>query len=178
MTFATIGELEDFTDAKFTVSRAELALQLASGAVESAAKTTHATIVKTDREDLLDGTGTSVLTLPSWPVSDVTAVEIDGEAVTDFTWSRNGVLERDDKNWPQGRRNIKVSATYGFADEDVPTEIKAVTLQAAARAILNPARLNSFSDGQVSVGFGGGGVGTQVLDLLPGERDMVVRAVR
>lgn len=177
MTFATVQELEDFTDATFTVQRAELALQLASSAVENAAKASRATIAQVENDErLIDGSGTAVVNLPTWPVAAVTAVELDGTAVTGFSWSRNGVLERDSGVWTSGRRNLKVTATYGFAE--VPTEIKAVTLQAASRAVLNPARLNSFSDGQVSVGFGGGGTGTQVLDLLAGERDMVLRALR
>ena len=177
MTFATKEELEDFTDATLTESRALLALDLASAAVENVAKANQASIAELpDEERLIDGSGTSVVNLPTWPVTSVSAVELDGTAVTGFSWSRNGVLERDSGVWTSGRRNVKVTASYGFAQ--VPAEIKAVTLQAASRAVLNPARLNSFADGQVSVGFGGGGTGTQVLDLLPGERDMVLRAVR
>jgi len=179
MMFATVAELEAFTDATLTTNRAELALEMASAAVENAAKIVHATIAQLDDEEwTLDGAGTPVLTLPTWPVTAVSTVTVDGTAVENFSWSRNGVLERDGGVWPAGRRNIVVTATYGFAEGDVPAEIKAVTLQAASRAALNPARLNSFSDGQVSVGFGGGGVGTQVLDLLSGERDIVVRAIR
>ena len=177
MTFATVAELQDFADATFPVTRAELALELASAAVESVAKANHATIAQLANEErLIDGSGTAVVNLPTWPVAAITTVELDGTAVTGFSWSRNGVLERDSGVWTSGRRNVKVTATYGFAEP--PTEIKAVTLQAASRAVLNPARLNSFSDGQVSVGFGGGGVGTQVLDLLSGERDIVLRAIR
>lgn len=175
--FATVQELEDFTDASFTTGRATLAIELASAACQSAAKSVNGTIEQIeDDERTFDGSGTALLTLPAWPVTDVSLIEVDGTEVTNFTWSRNGVLERTSGYWPKGRQNIVATFTHGFAD--VPTEIKAVTLQAASRAILNPARLNSFSDGQVSVGFGGGGTGTQVLDLLSSERDMVVRAIR
>ena len=175
--FATVAELEAFTDSTLDMVRAELALTLASSAIENVAKANHATIAQLEGDErLIDGSGTSVVNLPTWPVTAVTTVELDGTAVTGFSWSRNGVLERDSGVWTSGRRNVKVTATYGFAEP--PTEIKAVTLQAASRAVLNPARLNSFSDGQVSVGFGGGGTGTQVLDLLSGERDIVLRAIR
>lgn len=175
--FATTYELEDFADASFTLTRSTLAIELASSACESVAKSVNGTIEQVE-DDVrsVDGSGTSLLTLPAWPVTDIESVLIGDDPVTDFAWSRNGVLERTSGVWPKGRRNITVTFTHGFAV--VPTEIKAVTLQAASRSVLNPARLNSFSDGQVSVGFGGGGTGTQVLDLLGTERDMVLRAIR
>jgi len=174
MTFATVSELEDFADGdKF------MALELASAAVEAAAKLVHATIAQLpDEESVLDGQGTSVVNLPTWPVTDVTTVEVDGEPVTDFTWSRNGVLQRTNGVWPQGRRNVRTVATYGFAPDKVPEAIRTVTLQVAVEAQANPLSLNSFSDGQVSAGFGGGGTGAEVLVLTNRQREMVVRAIR
>ena len=172
MTFATVSELEDFADGD-----KQLALELASAAVEAAAKLVHATIeLLEDEEHVLDGQGTSVVNLPTWPVVEVTSVEVDGEPVTDFTWSRNGVLERTSGVWPSGRRNISTVATYGFAD--IPEAVRAVTLQVALEAQTNPSSLNSFSDGQVSAGFGGGGTGAEVLVLTNRQREMVVRAIR
>lgn len=174
MAFATVAELQAFAD-----QDEQLALDMASAVVENVAKTVGATITQlADEERLIDGTNTEVLTLPTWPVTAVTTVEIDDEAVTDFTWSRNGLLERDSGVWTEGRRNIKVVATYGFADDDVPEDIKAVTLQIALDARTNPSSLNSFSDGQVSAGFGGGGTGAEVLVPTPRQRAMILSAIR
>lgn len=179
MTLATRDELEAFADATFTPARAELVLELASWAVQSAARNVSGQIVEIEDDvRLLDGTGTRTLVLPGRPVTAVDKVEIGGTEVSGFTFSTNGVLERTAGVWPKGRRNIEVTYTHGFAPEDIPGEIKVATLQAASRAAMNPGRFNSFSDGQVSVGFGGGGTGTRLLDLLPEERHMVAGAFR
>ena len=178
MAFATVAELSHYTDSTVDADRGQLALELASAACENVAKTVDGAIaLQTDVEVEVDGNGIAVVHLPLWPVVDVTTVEVDGDEVEDYGWTRRGTLVRQEgKRWPAGQRNIVVTYTYGL--DPVPAEIKAVTLQAASRAVLNPARLNSFSDGQVSVGFGGGGLGTQVLDLLANEAQMVVRAIR
>jgi hypothetical protein len=174
MAFATVAELANFSD-----QDAQLALDMASAVVENVAKTVGATIAElADEERTIDGPGTDVLTLPTWPVTAVDTVEIDGDPVTGFNWSRNGLLQRTRGVWPEGRRNIKVVATYGFADDDVPEEIKAVTLQVALEARTNPSSLNSFSDGQVSAGFGGGGVGAEVLVPTARQREIIIRAIR
>jgi hypothetical protein len=177
MAFATVAELNFYTDTTVPSDRANLALELASAACENAAQRVDGAIeVQTDVEVAVDGSGIAVVHLPLWPVIDVATVEVDGDEVEDFTWTRRGTLVRTAGRWPHGQRNIVVTYSYGL--DPVPDAIKAVTLQAASRAILNPARLNSFADGQVSVGFGGGGTGTQVLDLLSNETTMVVRAIR
>lgn len=178
MAFATLAELSNYTDTTVETARGMLALDLASAACENAAQTVDGAIeAQTDVEVAVDGNGIGVVHLPLWPVVAVTTVVVDGDTVTDFGWTRRGTLVRDNGGrWPSGQRNIVVTYSYGL--DPVPAAIKAVTLQAASRAILNPARLNSFSDGQVSVGFGGGGTGTQVLDLMANEHHMVVRAIR
>ena len=177
MSFATVAELNNYTDTVVDNDRGLLALELASAACENVAQTVDGAIgLVEDATVAIDGSGIAVVHLPMWPVVNISAVEVDGDEVTGFRWSRRGTLERTAGRWPKGRRNITVTYSYGL--DPVPPAIKAVTLQAASRAILNPARLNSFSDGQVSVGFGGGGLGTQVLDLLANEQQMVIRAIR
>lgn len=54
------------------------------------------------------------------------------------------------------------------------------TLQIAARVLVNPQRLNSFSagGGGDTAGFGGGGAGVQVLELYQSEVAMVRRALQ
>ena len=150
--FATTAELEDFADTSLTFTRAILAIELASSACESAAKSSNATIEQVvGDERTIDGSGTPVVTLPAWPVTAVTAITIGDDPVTDFSWSLNGVLERTSGVWPKGRRNISVTFTHGFAD--VPSEIKLVALQVAARIVGNPQGLTQFGSDGVSGSF-------------------------
>ena len=168
--FATVHELEALTDSSLDLVRAELVLTLASSAVENVAKANHATITQLeDDERLIDGSGTAVVNLPTWPVTAVTTVELDGTAVTGFSWSRNGVLERDSGVWTSGRRNLKVTATYGFAEP--PEEVKTVTLQVASRIVGNPHGLTTFNTDGISARFS-----SNLLD--PDEVSTVLRSLR
>lgn len=90
---------------------------------------------------VLDGTGTDALVLPERPVSGAGTVTVDGGTVTDFALADNGVLIRkaDDCTtlvWPAGRQNVVVTYDHGYADEELPRDIRMVALTLAARLIV------------------------------------------
>lgn len=82
----------------------------------------------------LDGTGTDVLLLPQLPVTEVSSVEVDDEAVTDFTVTDSGLLVHTESVWTKGRQNVVVTYSHGYAtNEDVPSDVRIVALAVAAR---------------------------------------------
>lgn len=166
--YATATELQSFHGGSIPTDRANLALELASGAADDAALTLGATIAKqTDRTVTLDGTGGSQLLAP-WPIEDVSKVVIvkdngdeetldgPGSSDVDYRWTREGVLERAGATWPDRPRSVKVTLTHGM--DPVPDEIKAVVLEVAESAYSNPSQLRSFNTDGTSVSFNAGGV--------------------
>lgn len=166
--YATATELQSFHGGSIPTDRANLALELASGAADDAALTLGATIEKqTDRTVTLDGTGGSQLLAP-WPIEDVSKVVIvkdngdedtldgPGSSDVDYRWTREGVLERAGSTWPDRPRSVKVTLTHGL--DPVPTSIKAVVLEAAEAAISNPSQLGSLNTDGTNVGLNAGGI--------------------
>lgn len=189
MQFASAFELSAFIDAEVSEQRAELILTMASSAVATAAGVPIGRVE--DDTVTLDGNGAPSLLLPAWPVVAVATVAVDGDQLADgsWSWSRTGELRRHGGVWPSRLRAVDVTYTHGYVlpgdgtdpdDVDLPSDIKGVTLQVAARAALNPGRLNSFTagGGGDAAGFGGGGSGVQVLELYRSEQDLVRRALR
>lgn len=169
MAFATFDELESFVRQDVDTFAAEALLELASAAVISAAEVPILEVV--DDEVDLDGNGATTLLLPSYPVTDVTAVSVGGDAVDGFSWSRAGVLVGA---WPTGRRNVAVTYSHGYAADSIPAEFKLVTLNVAARAWLNPGGLSQETLGDLSRSF----QTSAGMALSPAERDIVARALR
>lgn len=172
MALAYVSDLEAFLGSTVNATRGQLMIDLATGAVTSAADVPILEVV--DDEAIVDGTGAVTLLLPSYPVTAVASVEIDGEALTadEYTWSRSGVIERT-AGWPIGRRNITVTYTHGFADADVPAEIKKAVLVLAARGMANPFGLTQETLGDLSRSWAAAG-----MNLTGDEEDMIRRAIR
>lgn len=90
----------------------------------------------------LDGTGTDAILLPQLPVNGVTAVTVNGTAVTDFMLDGRGMLFRGTvgpsgctySHWPSGRQNVAVTADTGY--DAVPTSVKMVALAVASRLVV------------------------------------------
>lgn len=91
---------------------------------------------------VLDGNPSDVLLLPELPVTAVTTVKVDYDtdnpttlvagADDDYVLGDGGMLYRiDGGNWDYGRQSIQVTYTHGWSS--VPTDIKMVALQVAAR---------------------------------------------
>lgn len=124
----------------------------------------------------LDGSGTDALLLPEGPVTAAGTVTVAGSAITDYVLSSNGILYRKvtgsdvdytdsfrTLTWPVGRQNVTVTYDYGYADEDLPRDVRMVALAIAARlAVQGPALQESI--GEVSVRYG-----VNSTDLTAGE---------
>lgn len=79
----------------------------------------------TDDVIVLDGDGSTVLLLPELPVVDVSAVVVDGTALTadeiKGIWTRRGVLRRRNCKWPWAGQSVQVTYTHGL--DPVPADI-------------------------------------------------------
>lgn len=98
----------------------------------------------------LDGSGTDLIFLPQRPVTNVGTVTVNGEEITDYAYTENGKLIRTSEEeptwstwgqsyqpssfWPQGRQNIEVSYTHGYAGT-VPSDVRMVALSIAHRLV-------------------------------------------
>jgi hypothetical protein len=106
---------------------------------------------ETVTEQLLDGSGATILFLPTLHLVDVTEVLIDGTAVTDYRKSAMGALYRA-AGWPWGFENI--SASYVDGLDPVPAEVKALVVNMAARTVGPTPGLIQKTVGQVSYRWG------------------------
>lgn len=102
-----------------------------------------------DNTVTLDGNGQQSLFLKAAPVTSVTSVKLDGEALvyrTDYDWSADGYLRRLGACWPDRLRCVEVVVSHGYAP--VPEDI--------AEAVIDQARaMYAVRPGVASVQVGG-----------------------
>ena len=134
--FATTAELETFMGlgAGSLSSRGPSMLALAS-----------ATVRRFCRQDL-EATGgrqesyagdpwRGIIQLTQVPVTAVSAITINAVAFTDYTWTRWGLVTRDDGlTWDTGPILITYDSGYDPASDEIAA-VKGVVLEAAGRAI-------------------------------------------
>lgn len=92
----------------------------------------------------LDGMGTDALPLPNryLPVNAAGTVTVGGTVEADCMLTSNGVLLRGTAGcyprptWPQGRQNVEVTVDYGYADNDLPRDVRMVALSLASRLVV------------------------------------------
>jgi hypothetical protein len=118
---------------------------------------------------ILDGTGTDAVLLPRLPVQAVSMVTVNDAEVTDFSLNGNGILFRGSAGvdprpvWPMGRQNIAVTYDHGYAEVDIPRDVRMVALSVASRiAVQGPALEESVGDVRVKYAAAS-------TDLTPGE---------
>lgn len=124
----------------------------------------------------LDGSGTSKLLLPRWPVTAVTSVtEIDTAGVetvlvyrTGYTWSDKGILTRVGGRWPCHDRSVRVVCTAGHTV--VPANLARICRRLAAAGWDNPAGADQEQLGDRSVRWNTPGMQltTAELDTIAG----------
>lgn len=135
MALAPLATLADLAARGLTVTAeeetvAETYLDVASTAVREAA---GVPISETTSTVSLEGEATQWLTLPGPPIVSVAAVEIDGEAVTDFKlrshrlWRRSGWSPTCDPS------EVDVTQTHGLAT--VPSDIVDLVCRITATAL-------------------------------------------
>jgi hypothetical protein len=127
---------------------AEQALQLASGAVRAYC---HWEISRNKAADMQAyGDGSRNLTLATLLLRDVVSIAVDGVALatSELSWSRKGQIRRL-AGWCKDS-NVDVIIDHGYDHDEMPDAITLVTLDAAARHLINPEALVSASTGEVS----------------------------
>lgn len=134
-----------------------LALDLASAAIR--AETGQIFDYVEDDTITLPGTWDADLWLPQRPVVDVSAVAVDGLALSDYSWLPNGRLSRGlvpsgpqyAQAWGGPLSTITVTNSHGYAT--VPGDIRRICLQVASRLIENPAAVQAEQIGNYSVTY-------------------------
>lgn len=107
----------------------------------------------TERDLLLDGSGTNVLLLPGHPVTEVsTIVEDPRGAATelvsdvDFEWSAKGIMKRlDGGRWWRRARWYELTISEGY--DETPAAVALVVERLCSRAAVNPEGLATESAG-------------------------------
>ena len=87
-----------------------------------------------DDEITIDGHGGTRIFLPELPVTEVSAVEEDGDLLTentDYKLGENGVLHRLNGYWKAGVQNYVITYTHGLAT--IPDDLMGVCVRAASR---------------------------------------------
>lgn len=140
------SDLESLGEEGLPEAQARFLLQSATDLVRRACGWQISSVTETLT---VDGTGGSLLFLPTLHLRDVTGVRVDGSPVTIPAWSTDGVLEG---GFPRGRRNIAVDALHGYVS--VPQDVALLVARLALRAHLNPADAlsESFAGGSASWG--------------------------
>jgi len=109
---------------------------------------------------ILDGSGTDCLLLPQLPVTAAGTVTVNGGTITDYMLGDGGMLLRGTAGidprpvWPMGRQNIRVTYNHGYADQDIPRDVRMVALSLASRLVVQGPAVEE-SIGTVSVKYAG-----------------------
>jgi hypothetical protein len=121
----------------------------------------------------LDGSGHTLLALPTLNLVEVTEVRIDGividaydpEAASEwqYRWSAAGVLDRP-VGWPRRFRCVEADVVHGY--DPVPDLVKLVTLARAGCDYDNPERLTVRAVGAISRSYDLSGLETAQLDMF------------
>ena len=135
---ATTQDLDDLLGESVPLATATLLIELATAAVQEAAGQ-RLVAVAADVADLM-GTTERWLKLPERPVTDVTSVTIDGEAVTDF--KRFGARLWREKCWSDAAyepSEVQVTYDHGWAADDQSLGLaRSITLMLAAQSYADP----------------------------------------
>jgi hypothetical protein len=184
--FATANELAarlGITLAGGETTRANTLLSLASGLIQG--ETRQQIELVEDDELAVRGLVEGRILLPERPVVSVAAVSLNGEAVPSGGYYLDGdTLVRGGGGWTAwldaqdgiggrwGSNRTPLTVTYTHGYETIPDAIKAVCIEAAVRAYVNPGSVEQEAYGSERTSYGAVG-----LTLTPEERRTVKRAV-
>jgi hypothetical protein len=155
--FITVQDLSDYIGRDVTADPAALAA--VDAACDVCRDITEQTFDDTTLTVSLDGTGGDALVLPLRPAISATSVLVNGNPVTDFVLTPQGLLVRNtgtggvSGSWPLGRQNVTVTYQYGYGTDGIPRSVRMVALQLAARLVIQGI-VQSESIGDVSVSYG------------------------
>lgn len=115
-------------------ARAEKVLELVSGEVQAYCNAAQLSRVTADIVRLR-GSWSKVIKVPGAPVHDIASVDVDDEIITDFDFTRHGLLIAPD-GWGGPRATVTVEYDHGF--ETVPSDVQSVVISRAMRMFVNP----------------------------------------
>jgi hypothetical protein len=136
--YATVSELASFLKQDLDTSTATLALTIASDLFADRANTRFESNSATYSVASIDGTANYRIYLPHTPVTAVSAVRVNGVAITDYTRIGN-VLYRligFGFQWAFPPDLIEVDYTYG--ETVVPDKVKGAVLETAGAIYSSP----------------------------------------
>lgn len=147
---ATPDDLETYLGYPLVPERAALLLDMASGAVR-----THCGwhIAESVTESVtVDGSGGTILTLPSLHVTALNSVTENGATVdvSAVEWSAAGFLKRATP-WTSALRGVVAGITHGYTP--VPAEVKDIVLRSAARMSAMPVAVEREQIGDYSISY-------------------------
>lgn len=128
-----------------------------------------------------DGPGTDALVLPEYPANTIGTVQVRDSSGTwntagaaDYALADDGVLIAMGGTvagtvWPMGRQNVRVNYTHGYADADVPRDIRVLALSVAERIVIQ-GPMTSETVGGASASYA-----SPQLDLTPGEKAIAAK---
>lgn len=115
---------------------------------------TGRTLIQSSVTKLFDGTGGDVIVLPEYPVRDVTAVSVNGQAVPEAVDPMGQGFHHDDlsvwlRGWwfERGRRNVSVTWSAGYATNELPEDLKQVVTELVALVHKDRDRIGLTSKG-------------------------------
>jgi hypothetical protein len=104
-----------------------------------------------DDEHYASSSGGTLIHLPGHPITEVTLVELDGVAVTDYAIGRRTAMLQRRAGWPVGLDNVRVIYSHGHAV--IPGDVQDVVLDAAEAAYNMRAAIESLGTGSENVKF-------------------------
>ncbi|HTI28258.1 MAG TPA: hypothetical protein VL652_45165 [Kutzneria sp.] len=155
--YATPADLASYLKQDVDTSTATLALQIASELFAKAAGTRFEPTTVTYQTQ---GSASSELILPFWPITSVTAARIGGVTVTDF--SRIGQIMYRVARWGGSVYPpplVEVDLTHGYTT--APDDVKGAVVETAGAAYMSPditTKSESIDDYSVSTMPNSGGV--------------------
>jgi len=92
----------------------------------------------------IDGSGTDAVLIPNrfLPLNTVGTITVNGGTITDVVVNDNGILFRGSAGvdprpvWPMGRQNVTATFTHGYAEVDLPRDVRMVALSIASRLVV------------------------------------------
>lgn len=161
VTWATVQARLDLADAQETLTTRYIDV-----ASVRANQHTGRELAARDATVALDGTGTTMLFLPQYPVNSITSVKIDSSrtfgstaAVTNYYTDDDGILIRD-CGWPYGKRNVQVVGNFGY--ETTPDDLEESIIQLVGYWLDSP----NISFLNPQEGAAGGGYQTNYVGVM------------
>jgi hypothetical protein len=156
--FASIDELGDLLGEAFAdtlLAQAAMALEMASAQIQGWTRQKVERVV--DDVIVLRGTYDRELELPERPVIEVGNITLDGTLIEPSSFTVTGSTLIRSGGWGGSAAVVEVVYTHGY--EPIPEDIRAVTLQLAARMLFNPLGIRQEGIGTYSVTYSGESVG-------------------